>query len=87
MAELDWALETMDAPKPKSKRKSDIDVADVETKLGKEYVRVGDFIDLFVDKHIFQNDLNDLKGLGALLFDDGWCFTETRSVHPDLIVL
>ncbi|KAJ6542692.1 P-loop containing nucleoside triphosphate hydrolase protein [Mycena capillaripes] len=50
LAELDWALGSMDAPKPKSKRKSDIDIAEVETKLDKEY--------------------NELKGLGALLFDD-----------------
>ncbi|KAJ7468628.1 P-loop containing nucleoside triphosphate hydrolase protein [Mycena latifolia] len=50
LAELDWALASMDAPKS-GKRKSEIDVSEVETKLDKEY--------------------GDLKGLGALLFDDG----------------
>ncbi|KAJ7145823.1 P-loop containing nucleoside triphosphate hydrolase protein [Mycena epipterygia] len=49
LAELDWALASMDAPQ--AKKKSDIDIVEVETKLDKEY--------------------GDLKGLGALLFDDG----------------
>ncbi|KAJ7482264.1 RAD26-like SNF2 family DNA-dependent ATPase [Mycena galericulata] len=37
MAELDWALASMDAPKTTGRRKSDIDVSDIETKLDKEY--------------------------------------------------
>lgn len=41
LAELDWALASMDAPAPKKggRRKSDMDVADVEIGLDKEYVR------------------------------------------------
>ncbi|KAJ7631912.1 RAD26-like SNF2 family DNA-dependent ATPase [Mycena polygramma] len=50
LAELDWALESMDASKVKAKKKSDIDILEVETKLDKDH--------------------SDLKGLGALLFDD-----------------
>ncbi|KAJ6526575.1 RAD26-like SNF2 family DNA-dependent ATPase [Mycena vulgaris] len=50
MAELDWALASLEAPKS-GRRKSEIDVSEVETKLDKEY--------------------GDLKGLGALLFDEG----------------
>ncbi|KAJ7128131.1 P-loop containing nucleoside triphosphate hydrolase protein [Mycena crocata] len=48
LAELDWALGSMDAPK--ARKKNDIDVADVEKKL--------------------EKDFSELKGLGALLFDD-----------------
>ncbi|KAJ6478557.1 RAD26-like SNF2 family DNA-dependent ATPase [Mycena vitilis] len=50
LAELDWALESMDASKVKAKKKSDIDILEVEGKLDKDH--------------------SDLKGLGALLFDD-----------------
>ncbi|KAJ7682903.1 P-loop containing nucleoside triphosphate hydrolase protein [Mycena rosella] len=50
LAELDWALASMEAPKG-ARRESEIDVHEIETKLDKEY--------------------GDLKGLGALLFDDG----------------
>jgi hypothetical protein len=37
MAELDWALASLEAPKS-GKRKSEIDTSEIETKLDKEYV-------------------------------------------------
>ncbi|KAJ6619061.1 P-loop containing nucleoside triphosphate hydrolase protein [Mycena sp. CBHHK59/15] len=52
LAELDWALGSMDNPNPKAKKKRnpDNEIADLDIKFGKEFT--------------------DLKGLGALLFDD-----------------
>ena len=70
LAELDWALAHMDSASgsSSSSKASSKELAEADSKLGKEDVRSISLLCSVVFDSFLQGQL---KGLGALLFDDG----------------